>query len=87
MAALCGDAARQSDAVKTTFAHGIESLLTTIECKNLSGDQEKARAQKLNMLAHLVGAVMLSRACPDDSQLADEILAVCRNDILGQLAQ
>lgn len=85
MAALSGDAARQSDAVKATFAHGIESLLTTIECKNLSSDQQQARAQKLNMLAHLVGAIMLSRACPDDSQLADEILEVCGNDILSQL--
>jgi len=85
MAALSGDAARQSDAVKTTFADGIESLLTTIECENLSGDQQQARAQKLNMLAHLVGAIMLSRACPDDSELADEILEVCCKDVLAQL--
>lgn len=87
MAALSGDAARQSDAVKTTFADGIESLLTAFECKELAGDQRERRNQKLNMLAHLVGAIMLSRACPDDSPLADEILESCRNDILTRLAQ
>ncbi|MGT2495039.1 hypothetical protein ACU4GD_43340 [Cupriavidus basilensis] len=25
-----------------------------------------------------MGAIVMSRACPDDSPLADEILAVCR---------
>jgi hypothetical protein len=35
------------------------------------------------MLAHSVGAIVLSRACPDDSPLADEILDVCRKEILA----
>lgn len=29
----------------------------------------------------------MSRACPDDSPLADEILTVCRDKILGALAE
>ncbi len=37
------------------------------------------------MLAHAVGAIVLSRACPDDSPLAEEILAVCRDAILASL--
>ena len=30
------------------------------------------------------GALVLSRACPDDSPLADEILEVCRARILAE---
>jgi TetR/AcrR family transcriptional repressor of nem operon len=30
-----------------------------------------------------VGALMLSRACPDSSGLADEILEVCRTRLLS----
>lgn len=56
MAALCGDAARQSEEVKATFADGI-------------------------------GAVVLSRACPDDSPLAEDILDVCRREMLASLSQ
>ena len=40
----------------------------------------------IDMLAHSVGAIVLSRACPDDSPLADEILDVCRKEILASLA-
>jgi TetR/AcrR family transcriptional repressor of nem operon len=54
MAALCGDAARQSDDL-------------------------------IDLLAHAIGAVMLSRACPDDSGLADEILQTCRAEIIASL--
>lgn len=39
----------------------------------------------IDMLAHSVGAIMLSRACPDGSPLADEILDVCREEILASL--
>lgn len=79
IAALGGDAARQTDKIKSMFEHGIENLLSSIESNE--------RSEKLNMLSHLVGALVLSRACPDNSRLADEILEVCRNDILAQLAE
>jgi TetR/AcrR family transcriptional repressor of nem operon len=36
-------------------------------------------------LAHAVGAIVMSRACPDDSPLADEILSTCRDKILASL--
>lgn len=88
MAALGGDAVRQSDAVRVTFADGIESLLAQLSHQDASlvtTDSSQARAKSINLLAHALGAIVLSRACPDDSPLADEILTVCRNGILSSL--
>lgn len=88
MAALCGDAARQPEAVRAEFAAGIERLLAVL-CPGGSAldgvDTGQARARSLDILAHAVGAIVLSRACPDDSPLADEILAVCRDEILASM--
>lgn len=88
MAALGGDAARQSEDIKATFAAGIENLLTALKPENAvlgDTDQDKGRAKVIDMLAHAVGAIVLSRACPDDSPLADEILQICRTQILQSL--
>jgi TetR/AcrR family transcriptional repressor of nem operon len=88
MAALGGDAARQPEAVRATFAAGIESLLAAAGTPaGSSSDTEAAHAhaRSLDILAHMVGAIVMSRACPDDSPLADEILAVCRDSILASL--
>lgn len=89
MAALGGDAARQSEDVKATFAAGIESTLAALGSKGAmlgDVDQRKVRAAILDMLAHAVGALVLSRSCPDDSPLSDEILEVCRKQILTPLS-
>ena len=88
MAALCGDAARQSEEIKATFADGIESLLAALEPGDSLGDVDPhtERAQMIDMLAHVIGAVVLSRACPDDSPLTDEILEVCREKTLATLS-
>lgn len=88
VAALGGDAARQPEAIKATFAAGIDNLLAGLERDgNILGDADPrhARAKALDILAHAVGALVLSRACPDDSPLADEILALCRAEILASL--
>ncbi len=86
IAALGGDAARQSDAVRATFSAGIEDFVAA-----LSGAQGSShplqRGQLLDILAHAVGALVMSRACPDDSPLADEILTTCRARILDALAR
>jgi len=90
MAALGSDAARQTQEVKTTFAAGIESLLQALEqeCSTSDGaGHDEARAKPIATFAHIVGALVMSRACPDDSPLAEEILAVCRDKILGELAE
>lgn len=87
LASLGGDAARQSEAVKATFAAGIESLLAALVHEDKALDaagRRQARAQRIDMLAHAIGAIVLSRACPDDSPLADEILEVCRDALLAQ---
>ncbi|MFC6338664.1 TetR family transcriptional regulator [Pseudomonas sp. CCM 7891] len=89
MAALCGDAARQPGELKATFASGVENTLAALEEKyqaGLDAPREDARAKMIDLLAHAIGAVMLSRACPDDSSLADEILQVCHAEIIASLA-
>jgi TetR/AcrR family transcriptional repressor of nem operon len=88
MAALCGDAARQSDELKATFANGVENTLAALEEKyqvGLDTTKQEARAKMIDLLAHAIGAVMLSRACPNDSPLADEILEICRAEIVASL--
>ncbi|UVK83110.1 TetR/AcrR family transcriptional regulator [Pseudomonas sichuanensis] len=84
LAALGGDAARQTDGIKATYEAGIEGLLEVLQGK----DQElrTSRAEIINTFAHALGALVLSRACPDDSPLADEVLRVCREQILEKLA-
>lgn len=86
MAALSGDAARQPEAVKAEFAEGIERLLIQLTRQRAeagAADAPPARADALNTLAHAVGAIVLSRACPDDSALSNEILASCREKLLA----
>ncbi|MFF0016345.1 TetR family transcriptional regulator [Streptomyces sp. NPDC005374] len=91
IAALSGDAARQPADLKGEFAAGIEQLLTVLQTpsdtpNDADQDQRVDRTTLIDMLAHSVGAVMLSRACPDGSPLANEILDICRKEILASLA-
>lgn len=90
MAALCGDAARQPEPIKAVFSAGIERQLALLENDNTAvgeGAHREARAIAIDTIAHAVGAILLSRSCPDDSPLADEILEVCRARILSQFEQ
>jgi TetR/AcrR family transcriptional repressor of nem operon len=90
MAALGADAARQPEAVRATFAAGIESLLAALSHQDTSlddADAGQARAKSLDMLAHALGAIVMSRACPDDSPLADEGLATWRDKMLASLSR
>lgn len=80
LAALCGDAARQPEMIKEVFKAGLETLLTSF-----GEDGEKARARQLEVMAQLLGALVLSRACPDESPLAEEILSVSRSAVLSRL--
>ncbi len=88
MAALCADAARQPESVKAAFAAGIEHQVSAPvdeEQRSHDGESDAARARRIALMAQAVGAVVLSRSCPDDSPLADEILDVCRAQILAQM--
>lgn len=87
-AALSGEAARLPDETRSVFGEGIAGLLAALE-RGLVG-QPDARALSISLLAQAVGAIVLSRACPDRSALADEILDTCRasgHDTLGRLTQ
>ena len=89
MAALCGDAARQSDDLKATFAEGIEHTLQTLGDKyptRPDAASGEGRKKMIDLLSRAVGAIILSRACPDDSALADEILEVCRAEMFASLS-
>ncbi|WP_431266194.1 TetR/AcrR family transcriptional regulator [Roseateles chitinivorans] len=89
MAALGGDASRQPEAVRTTFAEGIERLLAALNLEGTvleNANADEVRAKGLSLFACAVGAIVMSRACPDDSPLADEILGTCREEILAALA-
>jgi len=77
MSALGADAARQSESIKEAFAAGIERQLAVL------GTEKGSRAELIDTIAHLVGALVLSRACPDNSALADEILDVCRARLIN----
>ncbi|MDD0971122.1 MULTISPECIES: TetR/AcrR family transcriptional regulator [Pseudomonas] len=89
IAALCGDAARQSEDIKATFAGGMETMLAAILRNDnavAEEDRSEKRARAICLMASTIGAVMLSRACPDDSSLADEILTACRTELLATLS-
>ncbi|AVJ33322.1 TetR family transcriptional regulator [Stenotrophomonas sp. MYb57] len=88
LAALCTDAARQTDAVKAAFAAGIEARLATRATQEGQAQRDPhdaARARSIALMAQAVGALVLSRSCPDESPLADEILDACRADLLARL--
>jgi TetR/AcrR family transcriptional regulator, transcriptional repressor for nem operon len=88
VAALSCEAARQPDETRVAFAAGIEGLI-----EGLAQDMARngvsgvgTRAQAISVLAQAVGAIVLSRACPDASALADEILDACRIDCREAIA-
>jgi TetR/AcrR family transcriptional regulator, transcriptional repressor for nem operon len=80
MAALSGDAARMPEETKSVFGDGIEGVigLLATNIARTQGSKVDARREAVGVLAQAVGAIVLSRACPDTSALADEILDICR---------
>lgn len=87
MAALCGDAARQPESTKQAFAAGLENMLAGLANRRAAPedgkDESDSRGRRIALIAQVVGALVLSRACPDDSPLADEILDACRAAVLS----
>ena len=83
-AALSGDAARQPDETRAAFAGWVEDTVERFAGAVApdGATQAEARAAAVGLLAQAVGALVLSRACPDAAPLADEILdagrAACR---------
>jgi TetR/AcrR family transcriptional regulator, transcriptional repressor for nem operon len=85
-AALAGDVGRQSDAVKAVFADGLEGMIRSIE-DGLPAGAVSARERAINLVTRMVGALMLSRAVPDDSALADELLKATLRGALRELSR
>jgi TetR/AcrR family transcriptional repressor of nem operon len=81
-AALSGEAARLADDTRAAFGDGIAGMIAALQ----GGLDGVPRAKAISLLAQAVGAVVLSRACPDDAPLADEILTTCRADCHAMLA-
>jgi TetR/AcrR family transcriptional repressor of nem operon len=75
-AGLSCDASRQPDSVRAAFADGMEDMVErmTRALEPLSETAGDARARAVNLLAKLVGALVLARAAPDGSPISDEIL-------------
>lgn len=86
IAALGGDAARQDDEIKRVFQTGIVAMIDGFTERLAADGLPHTRAKVLSMVAQMVGALMLARACPDEAPMADEILDTCRMDLLAQLS-
>ncbi|MES2915114.1 MAG: TetR/AcrR family transcriptional regulator [Pseudomonadota bacterium] len=83
-AALSGEAARLPEGPRAAFGAGIGGLIDGLQAGLSSSFPDIARAQAISLLAQAVGAVVLSRACPDASPLADEILDTCHAALMSQ---
>lgn len=71
-AALVGDVGRQPEPVKAVFAEGLEAMIASVAAGLPAGSGR--REQAVNLVVRMVGALALSRAVPDDSPLAAELL-------------
>ncbi|MEQ4617689.1 MAG: TetR/AcrR family transcriptional regulator [Corticimicrobacter sp.] len=85
IAGLGGDAARQDDDIKREFGNGIEALVQALGDMLAGQGAPHDRARILALIAQVVGALVLSRACPDTSALSEEILVACRQQVMTQM--
>ena len=82
-AALGGDVSRQSDDVRTVFAEGLEQMIASVAALLPDPGTPDTRARAVDLVNRMVGALMLSRAVPDDSALAEEILQTALQSALA----
>lgn len=82
-AALGGDVGRQSDAVRATFAEGLEEMIRSVAALLPQPDSAITRTRAVDLVNRMVGALMLSRAVPDDSPMAEEILQAALQSALS----
>lgn len=73
-AALGGEVSRQSGEVRACFAGGLEGMIASVAALLPEPESAGARHRAVDIVNRMVGALMLSRAVPDDSPLAQEIL-------------
>jgi TetR/AcrR family transcriptional repressor of nem operon len=80
IAALSGEATRESDDARAAMTTHVTRFSETIE--NSLGDQPAARERALAIVSMMVGALTLSRVA-DNATLSDEILRSARQTILA----
>ena len=86
-AALAGDVGRLPKAVKTVFAQGLEDMIRSIEERLPANTDVPGRERAVNAVTRMVGALMLSRAVPDDAPLGDELLDSTLRGLLRDLSR
>ncbi|MBU6453249.1 MAG: TetR family transcriptional regulator [Cyanobacteria bacterium REEB67] len=80
-ASLLCDAVRQNKAARKAYATGIESIIESFAGR-MTGSKKEKRQAAINILASMIGAVLLSRGVGDaDEKLSREILAAARSKI------
>jgi TetR/AcrR family transcriptional repressor of nem operon len=76
---------RAPEPVKAVFADGLEGMIASIEAGLPEGDGSR-RDRAVNLVARMVGGLMLSRAVPDDSPLAAELLDAVLREALAEIS-
>jgi TetR/AcrR family transcriptional repressor of nem operon len=77
---------RQPLAVRAVFAEGLDGMIRSVEEALRDGQARRLRDRAINLVTRMVGALMLSRAVPDDSPLADELLGAVLRSALAEAA-
>ena len=75
VAALAGDVARSSDALKVAFGEGVNRTVALL-ARGMEGSAARKRAKAIRELALLTGAVAIARASDPDT--ARQVLEACR---------
>ncbi|HZD26612.1 MAG TPA: helix-turn-helix domain-containing protein [Alphaproteobacteria bacterium] len=86
-AALAGDVSRQPAPVKAVFADGLEEMIGYVEALLPPAGDAATRERAIDLVARIVGALALSRAVPDASPLADELLEATRRTAMREAGQ
>jgi TetR/AcrR family transcriptional regulator, transcriptional repressor for nem operon len=89
LATFVGDVPRLDDAVRRTYAYGLEANLRryTDIAATPGADPAECRRRALTVYSHMIGALLLSRAVAHtDTTLADEILDASRDHLLESAA-
>jgi len=83
IATLGTDAARHGPELKARFADGLRNYIESF-AKIVPSDTEDQRSHAIAVLAMLIGALTLSRACVGvDNALADEVLTAVHDQLVG----
>ncbi|GAB3386341.1 TetR/AcrR family transcriptional regulator [Azotobacter armeniacus] len=81
LAFMVNDAARQDEAIRSSYTRILAAFVTRLESGLESTTAMNPRRRALQIAVGMIGGVALARAV-DDDQLAEEILAACQTGCL-----